>query len=99
MEKTFLRKNLGLATLAELQGKTLETILVIERLCEVCEKPLDTQEKFLRNVPIETREDFEKLLVRAGAHSRAEIDMDNFKIYFYDRSFPGDVHSECIKKL
>jgi len=94
-----LKKNLGLATMAELQGKTFEIILVIERLCEVCEKPLDTKEKFLRNVRIETRWDFEKLLTRAGAHSRAEIDVENFKIYFYDRSFPGDVHPECIEKL
>jgi len=53
----------------------------------------------MRNVWIETREDFEKLLIRAGTHSRAEIDAENFKIYFYDRSFPGDVHPECIEKL
>ncbi len=90
---------MGLATLAELQGKTFEIILVIESLCEVCERPLDTQEKFMRNVWIETREDFEKLLIRAGTHSRAEIDAENFKIYFYDRSFPGDVHPVCIEKL
>lgn len=90
---------MGLATLAELQGKTFDIILVIESLCEVCEKPLDTQEKFLRNVQTETREDFKKLLIRGGAHSHAEIDVKNFKIYFYDRSFPGDVHPECIEQL
>ena len=90
---------MGLATLAELQGKTFEIILVTERLCEICEKPLDTREKFLRNVRIGTRWDFEKVLTRAGAHSRAEIDVENLKVYFYDRSFPGDVHQECIEKL
>ena len=92
-------KKLGLATLAELQGKNFDIILIIERLCEICEKPLDTQEKFLRKVRTETREDFEKLLIRGGAHGHAEIDVENMKIYFFDRSFPGDVHPDCIEKL
>ena len=90
-------KNLGLATLSELQGKNFDIIIVIERLCEICEKPLVTQEKFLRNVRTETREDFEKLLIRGGAHSRAEIDVENCEIYFIDQSFPGDVHPECMR--
>jgi len=94
-----LRKNLALATLAELRGKKFEIISVIERLCEVCQQPLDKQQKFLRNVQIETRDDFENLLIRAGAHSNAQIDIENFKIYFYDRNFPGDVHQECIEQL
>jgi hypothetical protein len=39
------------------------------------------------------------LLDRARAHDRAEIDVENGKVYFYDHDFPGDVHPECIEKL
>ena len=94
-----MKKNLGLITLGEVQGKTFEVILVTEKLCEVCEKPLTIDEKTLRKIQIETQEDFEKLLLRAGAHSHAKIDVENLKIYFYDRNFPGDVHPECIENL
>jgi hypothetical protein len=94
-----LRKSLGLIAFPDVKGKMFEIILVTEKLCEICEKTLSIQEKSLRKVTIETRDDFEKLLLRAGVHHHAEIDLENLKIYFYDRSFPGDVHPECIEKF
>ena len=83
----------------EMQGKTFEIIHVVEMLCEVCERQLGKKEKSLRTIQIMTEEDYRNLLERASAHERAEIDVENCKIYFYDHDFPGDVHAECIEKL
>jgi len=79
-----------------MKGKDFELILVVEMLCEVCEKPLGTREKILRRTQILSREDYQNLLNRATVHDRVEVDVENSKIYFYDHDFPGDVHSECI---
>jgi hypothetical protein len=68
-------------------------------LCEVCEKPLGTKEKFLRKIQILSGEDYQNLLNRAAVHDRAEVEVETGKIYFYDHDFPGDVHPECIEKL
>jgi len=92
-------KNLSEVKLEELKGKIFELILVVEMLCEVCEKPLGTREKFLRKIQILGREDYQSLLNRAGVHDRAEVDVENGKIYFYDHDFPGDIHPKCIEKL
>jgi len=92
-------KNLSEATFDELSGKTLELIRVVEMLCEACQKPMSRREKLLRKIQILSREDHQNLLNRAGAHDRAEIDIESSKIYFYDHDFPGDVHPECIEKL
>jgi predicted kinase len=94
-----LRKNLTEAKFEELNGKNFELIHVTEMLCEVCEKPLTKKETTLRKTQITRREDLQNLLDRAKAHDRAEIDVDNCKIYFYDHDFPGDVHPECLEKL
>jgi hypothetical protein len=97
MEK-FL-KNLSETKFEELRGKNFEIIRIVEMLCEACEKPLSKKEKFLRKIQIMSKEDFQNLLSRAAVHDRAEVDMENGKIYFYDHDFPGDVHPECIEKL
>jgi hypothetical protein len=94
-----LKKNLTEVKFEELSGKSFELIRVVELLCEVCEKPLSTRETALRTVQITRREDFQNLLDRAKVHDRAEVDVDNGKIYFFDHDFPGDVHAECIEKL
>jgi hypothetical protein len=98
MEK-FLKKNLSEAKFDELKGKSFEIIRIVEMLCEVCEKPLSKKENFLRKTMILSEEDFQNLLSRAAVHDRAEVDIENGKIYFYDHDFPGDVHPECIEKL
>jgi hypothetical protein len=92
-------KNLQEVSIIELQGKTFEIIHVVEMLCEVCERQLGKKEKSLRTIQIMTEEDYRNLLERASAHERAEIDVENCKIYFYDHDFPGDIHAECIEKL
>jgi hypothetical protein len=68
-------------------------------LCEVCEKPLSKRETALKRIQIAHREDLQNLLDRAKVHDRAEVDVENGKIYFFDHDFPGDVHPECVEKL
>jgi DNA polymerase elongation subunit (family B) len=98
-KETQLRKNLKEVKLEELKGKTFELIRVVEMLCEVCQKPLSTKEKLLRKIQITTNEEYQNLLDRATVHDRAEADLENSKIYFYDHDFPGDIHPECVEKL
>jgi len=98
MEK-FLKKSLSEVKFEELKGKSFESILVVEMLCEVCEKSLAAREKFLKRIQILSREDYLNLLNRAAVHDRVEVDFETGRIYFYDHDFPGDVHPECIEKL
>ena len=92
-------KNLSEIRFEELKGKSFELLLVVELLCEVCEKPMDARKKFASKILVLSREDYENLLNRANVHDRAEVDLENAKIYFYDHDFPGDVHPECIERL
>ena len=95
-----MKKSLSEVKFEELKGKSFALILVVEMLCEVCEKSLGKKrEKFLRKIQILSRDDYQNLLNRAAVHDRVEVDVENGKIYFYDHDFPGDVHSECIEKL
>lgn len=94
-----MRKSLFEARFEELKDKTFELIRVVEMMCEVCEKTMSTKEKFLRKVQIVSKEDFESLLNRASVHDRAEVDLENSKVYFYDHDFPGDIHPACVEKL
>jgi len=92
-------KNLSEVKFEDLKEKSFEIILAVEMLCEVCAKPLRTREKFQRRIQFSNIEDYAKLLNRARIHDRAEVDVANNRIYFYDHDFPGDIHSECIEKL
>lgn len=94
-----MKKSLSEARFDELRGKSFEIIRIVEMLCEVCEKPLSQKEKVLRETLILGEVDFQNLLNRASVHDRAEVDVEEGKIYFYDHDFPGDVHPECIEKL
>jgi len=98
MEK-FLKRSLSEVKFEELKNKSFELILVVEMLCEVCEKSLGAKEKFLRRIQILSRDDCLNLLNKASVHDRVEVDVENGRIYFYDHDFPGDVHPECIEKL
>jgi len=94
-----LKKSLSEVKFEELKGKSFKLILVVEMLCEVCEKPLGKKEKLLRKIQILSRDDYQNLLNRAAVHDRVEVDVENGKIHFYDHDFPGDVHPKCIEKL
>jgi len=94
-----LKKSLSEVKFEEFKGKSFELILVVEMLCEVCEKPLGIREKFLAKTQISSKEDYQNLLNRATVHDRVEVDLENGKIYFVDHDFPGDVHPECVEKL
>jgi len=94
-----LSRSLSEVKFEEFKDKSFEIILIVEMLCEVCEKPLRMKDKFLRKIQILSREDYRNLRDRAKVHDRVEIDVENSRIYFYDHDFPGDVHPECIEKL
>lgn len=94
-----MKKNLSEVRFEELSGKCFKLIRVVEMLCEVCEKSLNIKEKVLRETCISSNEDYQNLLSRASVHDRAEVDVEQGRIYFYDHDFPGDVHPECIEKL
>jgi len=82
-----------------MENKTFEVTLITERLCEICDKAIDTKEKTLKTIHISDRRDYDNLLTRAKIYDRAEVDIENNKIYFCTHDYPGDVHPNCIEKL
>lgn len=83
----------------EMKGKTFTEVRVVELLCEVCDKPLRTEEERLRTVEISDYNSYSNLLTRQRAHDRVEVDLEENKIYLYNHDYPGDIHPECIEKL
>ncbi len=94
-----MKKSLLETYFNEMKGRTFEIVTVTEMLCEVCQKPLSTKVKMGRSIKVETEEDYEKLIRRSAAHDRAEVDLQNCKIFFYDHDFPGDIHEKCLETL
>jgi len=82
-----------------MKGKTFTEIRVDEKLCEVCDKPLRTEEKVLKTVQINDYNSYSNLLTRQRAHDRVEVDLEEKKIYVYHHDYPGEVHQSCIEKL
>ena len=83
----------------EMKDKTFRMIRVVEKLCEVCDKPLRIEEKNLKTIQISDYESFSNLLTRQRAHDHVEVDLEENKIYLYHHDYPGEVHTECIEKL
>lgn len=83
----------------EMKDKTFTLIRVVEKLCEVCDKPFRTDEKIEKTVQVTDYESYANLLTRQRAHDRVEVDLDDDKIYVYHHDYPGDIHKECIEKL
>ena len=94
-----MKKALQTVKFEEMEKRTFEVTLITERLCEICDKPIDTKEKTLKTIHISDRRDYDNLLTRAKIYDRAEVDIENSKIYFYNHDYPGDVHPGCIEKL
>jgi len=90
---------LSTATYEEMKDKTFAEIRVDEKLCEVCDKPLRTEEKTLKTVQITDYNSYSNLMTRQRAHDRVEVDVEENKIYVYHHDYPGEVHKECIEKL
>ena len=84
------------AKFGEMENKTFEVTVVTERLCEICDRVIDTREKMIR---ISDRRDYDNLLMRVKVYDRAEADIENNKIYVYNHDYPGDVHPNCIENL
>ena len=83
----------------EMKGKTFTEVRVVELLCEVCDKPLRTEEERLKTIQISDYNSYANLLTRQRAHDRVEVDLEENKIYLYHHDYPGDIHPECIEKL
>ncbi len=83
----------------DMKGKTFTEIRVDEKLCEVCDKPLRTEEKTLKTIEITDYNSYSNLLTRQRAHDRVEVDLEEKKIYVYHHDYPGEVHPGCIEKL
>jgi len=83
----------------EMKGKTFTEIRIDEKLCEVCDKPLRTEEKTLKTIQISDYNSYSNLLTRQRAHDRVEVDLEENKIYVYHHDYPGEVHQGCIEKL
>lgn len=94
-----LRKSLLETGFEALRGKELELVYMVEMLCEICGEPLNVKERSRKRIRVSGRGDFEKLLRKVTAHDRAEIDVEEGKIWFYDHDFPGDMHPDCLEKL
>ena len=62
-------------------------------------KVMDTKEKAIKTIHISDRRDYDNLLMRVKVYDRAEVDIENNKIYFHNHDYPGDVHPTCIEKL
>jgi hypothetical protein len=98
-EEVALKKALKTVKFEEMKDKTFEVIGVTERLCELCDGIIDTKERVLRMIQISDHKDYENLLTRSRVYDRAEVDLENMRVYFYDHDYPGDVHPSCIEKL
>ena len=83
----------------EMKDKTFTEVRVDEKLCEVCDKPLRTEEKALKTIHIGDYDSYSNLLTRQRAHDRVEVDLEEGKIYVYHHDYPGDVHPGCVEKL
>jgi len=94
-----LKKALHTVKFNEMEKKTFEVTLITERLCEICDRVIDTKEKVMKTIHISDRRDYDNLLIRAKLYDRAEMDTENNKIYFYIHDYPGNVHPSCIESL
>ncbi|NIR86229.1 hypothetical protein GWO13_01125 [Candidatus Bathyarchaeota archaeon] len=93
-----MRKPLQTVKFKEMENKVFATVQVTEKLCEFCEKPLSREEREVTTIQISGHDDYENLLVRARAHDRVEVDLEENRIYLYNHDYPGDVHPSCVKK-
>jgi hypothetical protein len=82
-----------------MKDRTFTIIRLVEKLCEVCDKPLGTKEEVLKTIHISDYEGYSNLLTRQRAHDRVEVNLEENKIFLYHHDYPGDIHAECIEKL
>ncbi|MDH5437611.1 MAG: hypothetical protein OEX76_01775 [Candidatus Bathyarchaeota archaeon] len=93
-----MRKALQAVKSKEMENKTFVVMQVIEKLCEFCEKPLSKEEREVTTIQISNHDDYRNLLIKARAHDRVEIDLEESRIYLYDHDYPGDIHPSCVEK-
>lgn len=96
---TALRQPLATVKFEEMKDKTFTMIRVVDKLCEVCDKPMRAEETTVKTIRVSNYDEYSKLLIRAKAHDRVEVDLSENRIYLHDHDYPGDVHPSCIEKL
>jgi hypothetical protein len=94
-----MRRPLSAVAFEQMKDKTFTEVSVVEKLCEVCDKPLRSEEKPLKTIQISDYNSYSNLLTRQRAHDRVEVDLEESKIYLYNHDYPGEVHPGCIEKL
>lgn len=93
-----LKKTLEAIKFGEMKDKEFKVVQIVEKLCELCGKPLDTKERRLKTLQISSHSDYSNLLIRAKVHDRVEVDLENAIIYYFDHDYPGDAHPSCVEK-
>ncbi len=94
-----MKQPLGTIDFEKMKGKTFTEVRVTEKLCEVCDKPIRSEEKVVKTIEIADYNSYSSLLTRQRAHDRVEVDLEENKIYLYHHDYPGEVHPGCIEKL
>jgi len=93
-----LKKDLETVKFEEMRNKTFGVVRVVEKLCELCGKPLYTEERRIKAIQISSYRDYDNLMVRARAHDYVKVDLERFEIYLFDHDYPGDVHPACVEE-
>ena len=94
-----LRKELSEAKFDEMKSRRFEVVRVTERLCEVCSRAINIEEHVLREVYVSDETDYANLLARSRIYDRAEVDLQEGKIYLHDHDYRGEAHPRCLESL
>mgnify|MGYP001036736980 CR=1 FL=1 len=93
-----LKRALETVKFEEMRNKTFEVVRVVEKLCELCGKPLYTEERRVKAIQISSYKDYDNLMIRARAHDSVNVDLERNEIYLFDHDYPGDIHPACIEE-
>ena len=58
-----MKKALQTVKFKEMEKKTFEVRLITERLCEICDRVIDTKRKAMKTIHISDRTDYDSLLM------------------------------------
>jgi hypothetical protein len=92
-----VRINIRETAFPQMKGRTLETVQVIDNLCEFCGQPVSVDESRGKVITISTFNDHNSLVARAAAHDRVEVDLEENRIYVHDHRYPCVFHAGCLR--
>ena len=93
-----MRVNVRDTTFPQMKGRTLETVRIVDNLCEFCRQPVTSDQVRGKALTISTYDDHHNILSRAAAHDRVEVDLEENTVYVYDHAYPCVFHQECLRK-